>query len=162
MPGSLKRSEELFPDRVLRQILAGRAATLHVVTPGETAERALVLMAQHDIGLLLVMEGERLVGVLSERDLVRHAGPGEPGVLRQRIVADLMTRDVVTVTPDASFGQCMALMDERGARHLPVLDGGRVVAVLSVRDLLREAVAQHRRVLAEVERERLMAFQHIG
>ena len=162
MPGSFKRSEDLFPDRMLREILAGRSHAVHAVAPDDPVSRALALMAEHNIGLVVVREGERLVGVLSERDVARRAGSSEPGTIQQLKVSDLMTRDVATVRPDESFGRCMALMDERGARHMPVVEGGRVVAVLSVRDLLREAVAQHRRVLAEVERERLMAFQHIG
>ena len=159
MPGSLRTTDEQFPYRTLRQMLAGRTPAVHAVAPGDPITRALQLMALHNIGLVVVLEGERLAGVLSERDLVRYAGNAAGGPPSERRISELMTRDVATVGPDDTFGRCMALMDERGARHLPIVDGGRVVGVVSVRDLLREAVAHHRRVLAEVERERLAAFQ---
>jgi CBS domain-containing protein len=162
MPGTLKRTDELFPYRSLRQILASRAPVIHAVAPGDPVSLALRTMAQHDIGLVVVLEADRLVGVLSERDLLRHAGRAQGRAMQELSVAELMTRDVATAGPDESFGRCMALMEERGARHLPVVDAGRVIAVVSVRDLLREAVAHHRRVLGEVERERLAAFQAIG
>lgn len=162
MPGSFKPAEELFPERKLREILSGLNPVVHAVAPGDPVSRALALMSEHDIGLVVVLDGERLAGVLSERDLARRAGSAAAGELQQLRVSELMTRDVSTVRPDESFGRCMALMDQRGARHMPVVEAGRVIAVLSVRDLLREAVAQHRRVLAELDRERLMAFQHIG
>ena len=156
MPGSFKRTEELFPERSLRQILPSRRPVV-AVAPADPVARALALMAEHDIGVVLVLDGERLAGILSERDLVRHAGSGP--ALRDLRVDELMTRDVATVDADAQFRQCMVLMDARGARHLPVVENGRVVAVVSLRDLLHEAVKHQQRVLAEVDRERLAAFQ---
>jgi len=163
MPGSIKPAEELFPYRSLREVFGGGAPrVVHAVTPGDKVERAVRLMAQHNIGLVVVLDNERLVGVLSERDLLHRSAETEGGAaFRELPVSALMTRDVATVTPDERVARCIALMDERGARHLPVVDGTRVVAVLSVRDLLREAVAHHRRVLAEVERERLAAYQSL-
>lgn len=162
MLGSIKHADELLPYGSLREIFAGRQPVVHAVAPGDTVERAMRLMAEHDIGLVVVLDHERLAGVLSERDLLRRAAVTDPGAaFRELPVSALMTRDVATVTPDERVARCVALMDERRARHLPVVDGGRVVAVLSVRDLLREAVAHHRRVLTEVEHERLAAFQSI-
>ena len=159
MPGSLRRTEELFPYRSLREVLASRPAGVFAVAPADPVFRALALMAEHDIGLVLVLDGERLAGVLSERDLARYAGRSPDGALRDLRVEQLMTREVVTIGPDELVGRCMALMDEHGARHLPVVEAARVVAVLSVRDLLREAVAYQRHLLAEMERERLTAYQ---
>jgi CBS domain-containing protein len=154
-------AEERFPDRALREILATRPPTqrLHAVAPDDPLSRAMLLMAEHDIGLVVVLDGERLVGVLSERDLVRHGAYDDTPEWRSHRTSELMSRDVATVSPDELVGRCMALMDARRVRHLPVVEDGRVVAVVSVRDLLREAVAHHRLVLAEVERERLAAFQ---
>ena len=156
MPGLFKRTEELFPERSLRQILPSRRPVV-AVAPTDPVARALALMAEHDIGVVVVLDGERLAGILSERDLVRHAGSGP--ALRDLRVDELMTRDVATVDADAQFRQCMVLMDARGARHLPVVENGRVIAVVSVRDLLHEAVTHQHRVLEEVDRERLAAFQ---
>ena len=141
-------------------LLQRKGGEVFYVRPAASVYEAIEMMAARGVGALLVMEGERLVGVLSERDLVRHAG--RSGALRDARVADLMSSDVATVAPDASFGDCMTLMDSRNVRHLPVVDEDRVVAVLSLRDLLREAVAHHRRVLAEVDRERLTAFHPMG
>jgi CBS domain-containing protein len=159
MPGFLQRSEERFPDRLVREILAQLNPVVHAVAPQDPVAHALRMMAEHDIGLVLVLEGERLAGVLSERDLARHAGRAGTVPLGELRVADLMTAHVATIAPDEPLGRCIALMDERGVRHLPVMDGGRVIAVVSVRDLLRAAVAHHRKVLAEVDHERLAAFQ---
>jgi CBS domain-containing protein len=159
MPGSYRPTEDLFPYRSLRQILARRDPVVHAVAPQDPVTRALQLMAEHNIGLVVVLEADRLVGVLSERDLARHAGRPGAAPLSGLVVADLMTRDVATVGADEVLGRCMVLMEERGARHLPVVEAGRVIAVISVRDLLREAVGHHRHVLAAIERERLTAFQ---
>jgi CBS domain-containing protein len=163
MPGSIKHADELLPYRTVREIFAGRRTVVHALAPADTVERALLVMAQNDIGLVVVLDNDRMVGVLSERDLLRRAHPTETAaVFRQLPVSELMTRDVATVTPDERVARCVELMEQRGARHLPVVDGGRVVAVLSVRDLLREALKHHSRLLAEVEQERLAAFQPIG
>lgn len=159
MPATPLRSDELFPYRSIRQILASRQAVVHAVGSDDTVASALQLMSKHNIGLVVVLEGEQLIGVLSERDLARRAGQLGAEALRGLPVAALMTRDVVTVGPDELFGRCLALMDERGSRHLPVLEAGRVIAVISIRDLLHEAVEHHRHVLAEMDRERLAAFQ---
>ena len=159
MPTTPRRTNELFPYRSLRQILSKRPPVVHSVGPGDPVSVALQRMAQHRIGLVVVLESGRLVGVLSERDLVRRAGQPDATTLRDLPVAELMTRDVVTVGPDEQFGRCLALMDEHGVRHLPVVEAGRVITVISLRDLLHEAVAHHRLVLAEMDRERLAAFQ---
>ena len=158
MPGLFKRTEELFPERSLRQILPSRRPVV-AVAPTDPVARALALMAEHDIGVVVVLDGERLAGILSERDLARHAGRAPDSALRDLRVSELMTRDVATVDADAQFRQCMVLMDARGARHLPVVENGRVIAVVSLRDLLHEAVTHQQHVLAEVDRERLAAFQ---
>ena len=161
MPGLFLRPDELFPYRTLREVLASRPQVVISVAPGDLVVRALQLMSDHNIGLVVVLEGERLVGVLSERDLARYAGRSPEGAIRELRVEQLMTRDVSTVGPGELIGRCMAVMDERGARHLPVVDNGRVIAVLSLRDLLREAVAHQRRLLSDIERERLAAYQSL-
>ena len=162
VPGSVKPVEELFPYRSLREVLAGRRQRVHSVAPLDTVERAVRLMARFDIGLLVVLDGEGLAGVLSERDIVRRAGVADGGNVRDMSVATLMTRDVATVGPDERIVRCLELMDARAARHLPVVEGGRVVAVVSIRDLLHEAVKHHRRIVSELDRLRLAAFQPLG
>jgi CBS domain-containing protein len=162
MPATPKHVGDLFPHRSLRQILSVRPHVVHAVAPNDPVSLAIQRMAEHNIGLLVVLEGDRLVGVLSERDIVRHAARPDAEAPRDIPVTRLMTSVVASVGSDDTFGRCMALMNEHGIRHLPVLEGDRVIAVLSVKDLLREAVAHHQETLAELERERLAAFQSIG
>ena len=114
-------------------------------------------MADKDIGCVVVMEGPKLVGIVSERDCARRV------VLARKSpeatpVSDIMVRDVITVAPTQTFAECLSLMHRHGIRHLPVVDKGSVTAVVSIRDLLSEAVAHHAKIIAELERERLEIF----
>ena len=157
MDHPLKSPEELLPYRTIKQILAARPGGVHAASPADTALSALKSMAEKYIGFLVVLEGEKLVGVLSERDY------GRKVVLAGRttedtLVGDIMTREVVTVTPADRFGDCLQRMDRHGIRHLPVVEGGRVVGVVSVRDLMREAVAHHEKVIMKLELERMTIF----
>ena len=95
--------------------------------------------------------------MISERDYTRKLIPSGRSAQDTR-VGDLMTREVVTVTLAHHVRDCVNLMDRHGIRHLPVVDGNRVVGVISVRDLLREAVVHHDKVLQEMERERMTIF----
>jgi CBS domain-containing protein len=111
-------------------------------------------MAEKNIGFLVVLDKGAIVGVLSERDCVRRVvltGKSPEATL----VADIMVRDVVTTNLEGTFVDCLRLMHAHGIRHLPVLDKDKVVAVISVRDLLREAVEHHAKVISELERERM-------
>jgi len=127
------------------------------IGPLESALSAVQMMADNDIGFLVVLDRNAIVGVLSERDCARRL------VLERKPpettpVSDLMVRDVVSVGPAHTFADCLKLMHQHGIRHLPVIDGEKPVAVVSIRDLLGEAVAHHARIIAELERERLTIF----
>jgi CBS domain-containing protein len=159
MQDASKITDEVFPYRPLRQILARRLPMVHTVAPGDSLTLALQKMAQYDIGLLVVLESGWLVGVISERDMVRRAGKLGTASLDGLQVADLMTRNVITVDPDERFGHCLSLMDRHGTRHLPVVEAGKVLAVISIRDLLHEAVSHHQVVLDEMDLERLSGSQ---
>lgn len=157
MDHPMKTPEELLPYRTIKQILAARQGVVHAASPADTALSALKSMAEKYIGFLVVLEGQKLVGVISERDFGRKvvlAGR----TAKDTLVSDIMTREVVTVTPADRFGDCLQLMDRHGIRHLPVVEGGRVVGVVSVRDLMREAVAHHEKVIMDLELERLTIF----
>lgn len=130
--------------RRVRQLLADKGiAADHVfsVTPQDTVYRALELMAEQNVGLLVVFEDAKLVGVISERDYARKI------ILRglrsrEVAVADVMTRSVITVGLDDTVGQCMQFMNQGRFRHLPVLDGSQVVGVVSITDVLRSILAE--------------------
>lgn len=157
MDSPIRRPEEILAYRTLWQILGSAARPLWSVGPEDSAQSAMRLMAEKDIGFLLVLKQETLVGVLSERDCARRlALPGKPAETTP--VGELMARDVVTVPPTHTFADCLRLMHQHQVRHLPVVDRGKPVAVVSIRDLLAEAVAHHTRTIAELERERLQVF----
>ena len=153
----IRRPEEILAFRQLRQVLGPRPKDLWSVGPADSASVALQLMADKDIGFLVVLDRGAMVGVLSERDCARRlvlAGKSAQATP----VADLMVRDVVSVDLTHTFADCLRLMHRHRIRHLPVVDQGRVIAVVSIRDLLAEAVAHHARIIAELERERLTIF----
>jgi len=151
---AMKRPEEILEYRTLRQMLVAKPAGLWKVSPNDSVFTALQIMADKDIGFLLVMEQDDLVGVVSERDCARRAIlSAEP--LQTTHVSEIMVRVVVTVDIALTFADCLRLMHQHGIRHLPVTDNGKVIAVVSLRDLAREAVTHNAKLIAEIELERL-------
>jgi len=154
MDHPLRSPEQILAYRPLKQILAAKPKALWTIGARDSALSAMQLMADKNIGLLVVMEQRTIVGVLSERDCVRRlvlAGRSPEATS----VADIMVRNVVKVDIANSFVDCLKLMHEHQIRHLPVMENDDLVGVISVRDLLSEAVAHHARVISELERERL-------
>jgi CBS domain-containing protein len=154
MDHPLRRPDEILAYRPLRQILAAKPKALWTVSPTDNALTAMQIMADKNIGLLVVMEKKAIVGVLSERDCVRRlvlAGKSPQATP----VADIMIRDVVEADIGNTFGDCLKLMHTHNIRHLPVIENGVPIGVISIRDLLSEAVAHHAKVIGELERERL-------
>ena len=154
MDHPLRSPEQILAYRPLKQILAAKPKALWTIGARDSALSAMQLMADKNIGLLVVMEQRTIVGVLSERDCVRRlvlAGRSPEATS----VADIMVRNVVKADIANSFVDCLKLMHEHQIRHLPVMENDDLVGVISVRDLLSEAVAHHARVISELERERL-------
>ena len=154
MDHPLRSPEQILAYRPLKQILAAKPKALWTIGARDTALSAMQLMADKNIGLLVVMEHRAIVGVLSERDCVRRlvlAGKSPEATS----VADIMVRNVVKADIANNFVDCLKLMHEHQIRHLPVIENGDLVGLISVRDLLSEAVAHHARVISELERERL-------
>ena len=116
------------------ELLKKREGTLWHVRPDDSVYSALQLLAQHEVGALVVMDGGRLVGIVSERDYTRKLVPSGRSAEQAR-VAELMTREVISVTPAQHFRDCVRLMDSHGIRHLPVTEAGRIVNIVSERDL---------------------------
>ena len=154
MDHPLRSPEQILAYRPLKQILAAKPKALWTIGARDTALSAMQLMADKNIGLLVVMEHRAIVGVLSERDCVRRlvlAGKSPEATS----VADIMVRNVVKADIANNFVDCLKLMHEHQIRHLPVMENDDLVGLISVRDLLSEAVAHHARVISELERERL-------
>lgn len=132
------------------ELLRNREGTLWHVRPQDTVYAALELLARYEVGALVVMEGGRMVGVVSERDYTRKVAlQGRNS--KETPVADIMTRQVVTVSPQTGTRECMALMSERKIRHLPVLDGGTVLGMISIRDIMDDIIRAHEQTIAQLE-----------
>jgi CBS domain-containing protein len=131
-------------------LLAGKPQALHAIDPDDPVLEAIQLMAEHGIGALLVMKGGALHGIVSERDYARKV------ILLGRSSSDtpvwqIMSSPVLTVAPGSSVEHCMQLMTERRVRHLPVVDAGTVVGMLSIGDLVRAVLEEQRRQISELE-----------
>jgi len=112
---------------------------LVAVEPATTVRHAALVMTEHEVGACLVMQGPRLVGIFTERDLLRAFAEGTD--VRERSVAQLMTRDVAVAPPDADVAWAADTMKRLHARHLPIAEDGNVVGIISLRDLYAAAEA---------------------
>ena len=132
------------------ELLGKREGTLWHVRPDDSVFAALQLLAEYEVGALMVMEGGRLVGVLSERDYTRKVAlQGRSS--KDTKVADIMTAQVLTVAPSTGTRACMALMSERKIRHLPVVDKGMVLGMISIRDIMDDIIASYEATIAQLE-----------
>lgn len=134
----------------VRQLLTDKGGDVRTIAPDATVFEALEKMAAHDIGALIVAEGDRVVGVFSERDYARKV------ILRGKAsrdtpVRDIMTSQVIDVTPEQRMEDCMRLMTERRIRHLPVMDDGRLVGVVSIGDVVKAVMAEQRFLIEQME-----------
>ncbi len=134
----------------VRQIIASKPQ-VYAVRPGDTVFDALRLMAEHNIGAVLVLDGAAILGIMSERDYARKV------ILHGRSshdlrVADIMTPEVVCADPGWSAHDCMRMMTEHRVRHLPVVDEGRLVGVVSIGDVVRAVV--------EEQADRISTLEH--
>ena len=131
-------------------ILREKGGAIHAIAPETTVYDAIQTMAERNIGALLVMSGQHLVGVISERDYTRKiALKGKQS--KQTPVSEIMFTPVVSVAEDASVEECMQLMTQHRIRHLPVLDGERVLGVVSIGDLINWIIKTQREVLNSME-----------
>jgi CBS domain-containing protein len=123
----------------VKDILEKKGRAFWSVTPENTVFEALELMAEHNIGSVLVMENSKLVGIFSERDYARKIilqGYNS----RSAHVGNFMTCQILTVTPDSNINECMAIMTEKKIRHLPVLENDTVVGLISIGDVVNAVI----------------------
>jgi CBS domain-containing protein len=133
----------------IRQILS-RKSEVFAVAPDASVLEALRLMEEKNVGALLVMNGERLLGIFSERDYARRM------VLHGRAskdtpVREVMTSEVFVISPDVTSGECMVHMTDRHIRHLPVVEAGRIVGVISIGDVVRAVIEDLRFTIHQLE-----------
>jgi len=124
---------------------------VHTIGPDETVYEAVHRMAEHNIGALVVMDGEQVLGIVSERDYARKI------ILRARssretTVREVMTAPVLSVAPEEDRDRCMALMTERRFRHLPIMSEGRLVGLISIGDVVKDIISEQEFTIEQLER----------
>jgi CBS domain-containing protein len=134
----------------VRQLLDRKGREVFSIAPGAAVLEAIRVMAERHVGALLVMEGEALSGIVSERDYARKV------ILKGRSsadtpVRDIMTAAVITVQPETPVEKCMQIMTERRVRHLPVIEAGRVVGMVSIGDLVKAVMAEQQQHIEQLE-----------
>jgi|SRR6478735_8850333 len=134
----------------VQQLLDRKPRAIYSVKPDDPVFTAIKKMAEHHVGALLVMSGDKLAGIISERDYARKV------VLLGRSstetpVADIMTAKVITVTGRQDAHDCMRLMTDKRIRHLPVVSGEQVIGVVSIGDLVRAVIEEQERTIADLE-----------
>jgi CBS domain-containing protein len=135
----------------VRELLREKGSEVWTIGPQAMVYEALQLMAAKNIGSVVVLEHGKVAGVFTERDYARKV------VLQGRsskttTVAELMTPDVLYVSPDDTIEDCMALMTDKRLRHLPVMDGGKLAGVVSIGDVVKVIISEHKFIIRELER----------
>ena len=135
-----------------KDLLRGRTmGVVFSVSPDASVQEALDLLAKHNVGALLVMDVDgKVAGILSERDIVRKVGLRGRSADKTK-VQDVMTGKVLYVEADQSVEECMALMDEKGIRHLPVYEKGTLLGLISIRDVLRTVISEQQVFITHLE-----------
>ncbi len=138
--------------KTVKQILQSktRGTDILSIAPDASVYEALMLMAEKEIGALLVMEGDKLVGIISERDYARKVilhGKSS----KEIHVSDIMTSKIIYVNTAQTVDECMALMTDKRVRHLPVYEGDRLIGVVSIGDLVKEAISEREYIIKQLE-----------
>ncbi len=137
--------------QTVRQLLASKATrNLWTIAPSATTYDAIKMLADREIGALPIMEGERLLGIFSERDYARKV------ILKGKSsldtpVRDIMSAAVYTVAPDQTIEDCMQLMTDKRIRHLPVIENGRMIGILSIGDLVKAIITEQQETIEQLE-----------
>ncbi|MEI8168587.1 MAG: CBS domain-containing protein [Rhodoferax sp.] len=133
----------------ISELLKKRDSTVYQVGLSATVFEALQSLADHGVGAMTVMDQGKLVGIVSERDYTRKVAlQGKNS--KETTVAEIMTRDIITVTPQTGTHACMALMSQKKIRHLPVMDGEKVMGMISIRDLMDDIIAEHEETISQL------------
>ena len=135
----------------VRQILDAKGHDVATIGANDTVYDAIKKMADNNIGSLVVMDGEKIVGIITERHYARNVflkGKASPNTL----VKDIMSTRVVCASPDQSVDECMAVMTDKAVRHLPVLENKRLVGLVSIGDLVKSIIGDQKFIIEQLER----------
>ncbi|MFT5550015.1 MAG: CBS domain-containing protein [Candidatus Azotimanducaceae bacterium] len=136
--------------KTVSQLIHGKKNQIWSVAPDDTVHNAVTLLVEKDIGALLVIKHNKLVGVVSERDCTRKTLLGGLSAF-ETTVKSIMTSKVACAKPDYTLDECMALMSKKRVRHLPIMDGDEIVCVISVGDLVKEVIAEQQMLINHLE-----------
>jgi CBS domain-containing protein len=132
------------------ELLKKRDSSLFYVAPDVMVFDGLKLLASYGVGAMVVLEQGKLVGIFSERDYTRKVAL-EGKNSRETSIAEIMTRNVITVPPTAGTRVCMSLMSTNKIRHLPVVEGGKVIGLISIRDIMDDIIADHEQTISHLQ-----------
>lgn len=136
--------------KTVRQLVEGKGNAVIAVSSESNVYEALQLMAQHEIGAVLVVDAGRLVGIMSERDYARKVIlKGKSS--QETPVREIMTERVVYARPETTVDECMALMTSKRVRHLPVMEEERLLGVVSIGDLVKETISEQEFIIRQLE-----------
>jgi CBS domain-containing protein len=136
--------------RPILELLEKQGGAIWSLSPDDSVYNALEMLADCNVGALMVMDGDKLVGVFSERDYTRKiALAGRSS--KDTKVSEIMTAQVLTVTPRTSTDDCMALMSQKKIRHLPVVEGGKVLGMVSIRDLMDNIIQDRELTITQLQ-----------
>lgn len=127
-----------------------RDPAVYTIAPTATVFDALKLMAEKEIGAVLVTDGDKVVGIFTERDYARKLALMSR-TSKDTLVREVMTSPVMYVRPDQTSAECMALMTENRLRHLPVMDDGRLVGLVSIGDLVKDIISEQQYIIEQLE-----------
>ena len=131
------------------ELLKNREVAFYQVASSVTVFEALRLLAEYGVGALIVVDDGKLVGVVSERDYTRKVAlQGKNS--KETTVAEIMTAEVITVSPTTGTRACMTLMSQKKIRHLPVVDGAKVLGMISIRDIMDDIIADHEQTISQL------------
>ncbi len=136
--------------KLVSDILNSKGHDVWAVKPDDTIFDSLRLMAEKGVGALLVMDGDKLVGIVTERDYARKVIL-EGKSSKTTAISEIMTEKVLCVAPERTIEECMALMTDKRARHLPVVDDKRVVGVLSIGDLVKAILGEQQVLIDQLQ-----------
>jgi CBS domain-containing protein len=136
--------------KTMKQLLGESPRKPLSVMPDDSVIAALELMAKHDVGAILVLEGDQLAGIFSERDYARKVIlQGKSS--KETKVREIMTEKVIYAKPSQTVDECMAIMTDKRIRHLPVMDNGKLTGIVSIGDLVKETISEQAFVIKQLE-----------